>query len=226
MVVPAHLTNPHTYNYNCSAPRINYKNKLSSSSVGCTTTSAIGCNSTTPLPWGVNGTVSAFESSKFRTQALTLIDRHDPSTPFFLNLDFHIAHEPIELPRVHFERQRALTAASGVGDFLHRRTTYQGMVNFLDGVIGNITAKLKAKGMWDDTLYVHTRARTHPSIQARTQTPSYSSTHTDTHRHTQTHTHTHTHIHTHAHSPPPLLPEGAASTSCCVGALTILWGSV
>ena len=131
--------------------------------IGCTTASALGCNSSTILPWGVNGTISNFESTKFHREALALIDRHDPSVPFFLNYNFHIAHEPIELPRPNFDQQRLLTAASGVGDFLHRRTTYQGMVNFLDVVIGNVTAKLKEKGMWNDTLYIFSSDNGGPS---------------------------------------------------------------
>ena len=131
--------------------------------IGCTTASALGCNSSTILPWGVNGTIANFESTKFHREALALIDRHDPSVPFFLNYNFHIAHEPIELPRPNFDQQRLLTAASGVGDFLHRRTTYQGMVNFLDVVIGNVTAKLKEKGMWNDTLYIFSSDNGGPS---------------------------------------------------------------
>ena len=72
--------------------------------------------------------------------------------PFFLNYDFHVAHEPIEVPRVYFDRQALLLNASGVGDYQHRRTTYQGMVKFMDDVIGNLTRALVAKGMWNDTL--------------------------------------------------------------------------
>lgn len=37
--------------------------------------------------------------------------------------DLHIAHEPIELPRVYFDRQQALVNASSVHDYDHRRTT-------------------------------------------------------------------------------------------------------
>jgi len=77
------------------------------------------------VPFGVNGSVVAFEEWLFAQRAVQLIRAHDPSIPFFLNYDLHIAHEPIELPRVYFDRQQALVNASGVGDYGHRRTTYQ-----------------------------------------------------------------------------------------------------
>ena len=128
------------------------------------------------LPPGCNGTLEAFEETKFANEALAVIAAHPgsspgnnnnpatPQPPLFLSYNFHVAHEPIELPRVHFEAQRRRTAASGVGDFDNRRTTYQGMVNFMDGVIGNVTAALKARGMWEDTLYVFSSDNGGPSF--------------------------------------------------------------
>ena len=72
---------------------------------------AAGENGTAPtssdwarVPPGCNGTVEAFEEHLFAREALGILRRHDNATganPFFLNYDMHIAHEPIELPRVY-----------------------------------------------------------------------------------------------------------------------------
>ena len=51
------------------------------------------------IPFGVNGSITAFEEWLFAQRALRLIAGHDTLIPFFLNYDLHIAHEPIELPR-------------------------------------------------------------------------------------------------------------------------------
>ena len=97
---------------------------------------------------------------------MRLIAEHDSSIPFFLNYDLHIAHEPIELPRTYFDRQQALVNASGVADYVHRRTTYQGMVSFMDEIVGNITAALHTKQMYDDTIIVYSSDNGGPSWTA------------------------------------------------------------
>lgn len=106
------------------------------------------------LPFGCNGTLHDYEEYKFAQHALKLIQDHDASSPLFLNYDFHVAHEPIELPRNYFEKQQVFTDKSGVADYDHRRTTYQGMVNFMDEAIANVTKQLQQKLMWTNTLYI------------------------------------------------------------------------
>jgi arylsulfatase I/J len=118
------------------------------------------------IPFGVNGSVPAYEEWRFAQRAVRLIAEHDSSIPFFLNYDLHIAHEPIELPRVYFDRQQGLVNASGVADYDHRRTTYQGMVGFMDEVIGNITAALHTKQMYDQTILVYSSDNGGPSWTA------------------------------------------------------------
>ena len=158
------------YSKQCKAILIDmYRGKAGGDVIG-----AIGENGTAPtssnwsrVPPGCNGTIEAFEESKFAAEALTIIAAHPSphTTPLFLNYDLHIAHEPIELPRPQFEAQRLLTEASGVGDFENRRTTYQGMVNFMDEIIGNVTALLKKRGMWSNTLYIFSSDNGGPSFQ-------------------------------------------------------------
>lgn len=79
------------------------------------------------------------------------IQAHDPSIPLFYNYDFHIVHEPLEVPAVYHEKFDFM-AKSAAGDFQGHRQTYASMVNFMDGAVGNITDLLKTKGMWDDTI--------------------------------------------------------------------------
>ena len=43
------------------------------------------------VPFGVNGSIVAFEEWLFAQRAVQLIRAHDPSIPFFLNYDLHIA---------------------------------------------------------------------------------------------------------------------------------------
>lgn len=53
------------------------------------------------------------------------------------------------MPREYFDRQIALTNASGVSDYTFRRTTYQGMIKFMDDVVSNLTLALKEKNMYN-----------------------------------------------------------------------------
>jgi arylsulfatase I/J len=123
------------------------------------------------IPVGVNGTVANYEETKFANFVLQVIAEHnvsDKAHPLFVNYDIHIAHEPIQVPREYFDRQQRLTNATlsqtGLGDYDHRRTTYQAMVLFMDGVIGNITQALRAKGMYEDSLIMFTSDNGGPSF--------------------------------------------------------------
>ena len=94
------------------------------------------------------GSVTDYEEYKFEQRVLDIINQHDPTTPLFLNYDPHIVHEPLQVPEIYYNRFNFMAKT----DYLHNRQTYHAMVNFLDGVIGNITKALKAKGMWENTL--------------------------------------------------------------------------
>jgi arylsulfatase A-like enzyme len=106
------------------------------------------------VPPGNNGSTTDFEEYLFAQRAVHLIKTHvNPSVvPFFLNYDLHIAHEPIEIPRPYFERQLVLQKQSGVGDFEHRRSTYQAMISFMDEAVGNITNALHVREMYENTI--------------------------------------------------------------------------
>ena len=99
------------------------------------------------------GSVEGYEEYKFEQHVLAVIEAHDASSPLFLNYDFHIVHEPMQVPDVYLAKFDFI-ANSSCGDHKTNRQHYHAMVNFADGVLGNVTAALKAKGLWDDTLLV------------------------------------------------------------------------
>jgi arylsulfatase A len=70
--------------------------------------------------------------------------------PFFLNLWFDAPHTPYEpAPEPHMARA---TVTGATGDQLYFRS----MMSHLDSEIGRLTAYLKARGMFDDTLIIFT----------------------------------------------------------------------
>ena len=102
------------------------------------------------------GSVEGYEEWKFEQHVLRVIGGHDASNasaPLFLNYDFHIVHEPMQVPDVFLDKF-AFIAKSSAKDYKTNRQHYHAMVNFADGVLGNVTDALKAKGMWGDTLLV------------------------------------------------------------------------
>ena len=92
---------------------------------------------------GLNGTYSL---DRYMAHALGAIDAHDPRIPFFLYMAFQDVHGPTEAPQrfldlypttIHPARRRGLAQISAV-----------------DEAIGNLTGMLRAKGMWDASLFV------------------------------------------------------------------------
>jgi len=90
----------------------------------------------------LNGT--AYEEEIFTANTLDVIQRHNPEEPLFLFHAFHQIHTPLEvppgwLPQFAFLKNKA-------------RRHYAAMVHYMDWTLGKIVAKLKDKGMWDNTL--------------------------------------------------------------------------
>ena len=62
-------------------------------------------------------------------------------------------------------------AASAAKDFEHHRQTYHAMVNYMDGVVGEMVASLKARpGMWENTLWFHQSDNGGPSFSGSSHT--------------------------------------------------------
>ena len=72
---------------------------------------------------GLNGTTNGsaiedYEEWKFGQRAVSIIESHAPSTPLFLNYDFHIAHEKLEVPDEYANKSGNMAAWKvGAGRF-------------------------------------------------------------------------------------------------------------
>ena len=82
----------------------------------------------------------------FLQRVLDVIEAHDPATPLFLSITPHGVHTPLEVP------QEFLDKFAFIED--PRRRLYAAMVNHVDSMVGAISAALKAKGMWDNLLWL------------------------------------------------------------------------
>ena len=74
----------------------------------------------------------------------------EQESPLFLFLAYQAVHAPDEVPESY-----KLPYESNA-DWTDQRKTYAGMLSCADESIANVTAKLKEKGLWDDTLVIVT----------------------------------------------------------------------
>ena len=113
--------------------------------VACGDSSFVDLYATDRPAVGKNGTYGA---QIYHDEALRLIGAHDPATPFYLYFAFQINHAPLQVP------PKYLAYYPCDNENCTTRQTYQAMTVMADEVIGNVTAALKARGMWQDTLFV------------------------------------------------------------------------
>ena len=86
------------------------------------------------------------EECLFRAQALALIAAHDVATPLFLNYAPHLVHAPLQPPAEYLARFAFIPDKA--------RAAYAAMVHMLDDVVGDVADALKARGMWENTLFL------------------------------------------------------------------------
>ncbi|ESO99974.1 hypothetical protein LOTGIDRAFT_112980 [Lottia gigantea] len=89
-----------------------------------------------------------YSTHAFTKRAESVISQHDTSKPLFLYLPYQAVHEPIEVPK-QYENMYPNIQSEG-------RRKFSGMVSALDEGIGNVTAALKQKGIYDDTIILFT----------------------------------------------------------------------
>jgi arylsulfatase A-like enzyme len=125
-------------------------------------------------PSHLNGT--QYEEFIFRDRVYSTVANHNVSEPLFLLYTPHTVHCPLQVPKDQLDKFAFVTddetacqaqtayiyPGSGPSDY-RCRAQYLAMVNLLDGVLGNITDTLKAKGMWDETLMILTSDNGGPS---------------------------------------------------------------
>jgi arylsulfatase A-like enzyme len=91
---------------------------------------------------GIKGTYNAF---RFTQRAEAVIAAHDPAAaPLFLYVALQNTHAPIQAD--------ASFAALYPNETYATRRDFSGMLSAVDSAVANITAALKAAGMWDNTV--------------------------------------------------------------------------
>lgn len=109
---------------------------------------------------GTEDNESCYEEQLFTQNTLRVLDAHDPKgdSPLFLFHSFHLIHTPLQVPKSYIRKAEARMAGNGsTGDEAFffddsARKNYSAMVHYMDDVVGVLTDKLKAKGMWENTL--------------------------------------------------------------------------
>ena len=94
----------------------------------------------------MNGTYNAFV---YNARATKIIHDHDPATPLFMYNAWQEAHTPNEVP----DEFLSSNDTTGAIEWPLRRT-FEGMMHCVDSAIGNVTAALSSKGMWEKTIVV------------------------------------------------------------------------
>ena len=94
--------------------------------------------------FGLNGT--KFNDALFTERAIEIVDSHPPSTPLYMYIAFQVNHAPLQVPIQYMERYPP--------EQYWDQKIMNGMSSYWDEAVGNITAALKQKGLWDNTLFV------------------------------------------------------------------------
>lgn len=121
-----------------------------------------------------------YAPEKMLEAAIGFIDRHK-SDPFFLYYASPIPHAPLQVPPAYYEKYIGDLGAEepylgDMGYFPHRypRAAYAGMITYLDEQVGQLIDKLKAEGLYDNTLVIFT-SDNGPTFNGGTQSPWFES---------------------------------------------------
>lgn len=146
MATPDHT--PQGRGFDTSLNYFNHANDYYTETAGsCDRTQIVDLWDTDKPASALNGTgPDNYEEGLFKQRILQIIEKHDPSTPLFLYYAAHIVHRPYQVPDDYLKKF----------DFIDEqyRRVYLAMVNYLDDVVGEIVQALKAKGLWDNLLFV------------------------------------------------------------------------
>jgi len=96
---------------------------------------------------------SGYEEEFFLQHSLGIIEEHDPKeSPLFLFHASHLVHSPLQIPEVWLKNFTDITDVKGTSD--HFRRQYAAMVQYMDAQIETLVQALKAKDMWEDTVFI------------------------------------------------------------------------
>lgn len=101
--------------------------------------------------WQNNGPAVGLQGTRhndflFNDAAVAFVRDHNPSVPMLLYVATSSSHSPLQTPAVFMARYPQ--------DWNLDRLQYAGLCSMWDSVLGNVTAAVKAKGMWNNTLLV------------------------------------------------------------------------
>ena len=94
----------------------------------------------------VGNASATYSSYLYANETLRMLDAHDPSKPLYVYHAWNNVHAPNEAPQHYINKHRAIQDPN--------RRNLAAMVSALDDSLVAIVEKLKAKGMWDNTLLV------------------------------------------------------------------------
>lgn len=89
-----------------------------------------------------------FQDDAFAARVLDIISAHDPTTPLFFFFSPHSVHVPLQVPQAFLNKFDFV-------DFMPRRRM-MAMLSYLDDLMGRVVAALKARGLWENMLFVCT----------------------------------------------------------------------
>ena len=123
------------------------------SKIGCTN---LGYDPTVDLTYGWSGNKSivpatvlngTYTGYTFCDRAVQILRDHEVDIPLFLYIALHNTHAPVESPPEYY----------GMYDHNQsKQNMYYGQVTFVDHTVANITHMLRAKKLWENTLFIWT----------------------------------------------------------------------
>ena len=113
-----------------------------------------------------SGSNCTWEDDKLHARLMDIIAAHDAAQPLFLFWSAHTVHEPYEVPAADLAKFKSID--------VEVRRYYAAMISHLDGLLPSVVSALKAKGMWNNTLFVVTSDNGGPL--AKTGAPGLQST--------------------------------------------------
>jgi arylsulfatase B len=84
-----------------------------------------------------------YQTDAFTREALGFIDAHKDH-PFFLYVAYHAPHTPLQATKKYYDRFPEIASRP--------QRIYAGMISAMDDGVGAVVAKLKAEGLYEDTL--------------------------------------------------------------------------
>ena len=105
----------------------------------------------TNTTWAARGLNGTYTGETFAAEAVRVIEAHDPAVPLFMYLALHNTHAPLEAPWPY-----VAPFAAQYPDDVKRRATFCGMLSYVDATVANVTAALRRRQMWANTLFVWT----------------------------------------------------------------------